>query len=235
MDQRRRPQHITVVPDLTCARCQELAAELEAKTEIVRKLSLSNTGLAEELSGAMEAVRATGKENATLKRNISRQARESAKAEQVEKVIEHWKRRRPKTKASSFPPGGKNWQTIEKALSLMAEDEDGPVKACCEAIDGLHIAPWEAYGKRYMRDGQGRTLRNRLEHALGDETRIERCRGIVRRVRADEADLAWELWQVAMSTETALACLVLEKIGGRGQSVDRTFEVEGLVTRENGR
>jgi hypothetical protein len=37
----------------------------------------------------------------------------------------------------------------------MAEDEDGPVKACCEAIDGLHIAPWEAYGKRYMKPARG--------------------------------------------------------------------------------
>jgi hypothetical protein len=63
----------------------ELARELEAKTEIIRKLSVTNTELAEELSGAMEAARATGKENANLKRARTREARESAKAEQVER------------------------------------------------------------------------------------------------------------------------------------------------------
>jgi DNA-binding Lrp family transcriptional regulator len=238
MDQRRRP-HITAVPDLTCEQCMELAMELEAKTEIIRKLSVTNTELAEELSGAMEAARATGKENANLKRARTREARESAKAEQVEGVIEHWKKHRPKTKASSFPPGGRNWQTIEKALNLMGDDDDGPVRACCEAIDGLHIAPWEAYGKRYMKPRDGRTLRNRLEHALGDETKIERCRSIVRRVKADEADRAWELWLVAQATEQALCSVVLEKLGERGMNdvepEPARFTVDGIVTTEDGR
>jgi hypothetical protein len=224
MDQRRRPQHITVVPDLTCARCQELARELEAKTE---------------LSGAMEAARATGKENANLKRARTREARESAKAEQIERVIEHWKHHRPKTKASSFPPGGKNWQTIEKALNLMADDEDGPVRACCEAIDGLHLAPWERYGKRAREwEDEKSVLKNRLEHALGDETKIEKCRAILRWVRGDEADRVFALWQVARGTEGVLFSVLLEKLGRRGMDEPegpRFVTVDGIETRSDGR
>jgi hypothetical protein len=236
MDQRRRPQHITVVPDLTCARCQELARELEAKTEIVHELSVHNTTLAERVSGHAVALEVAGQKIRNLETSIARQARKAARSEQVEKVIEHWRKHRPKTKASSFPPGGKNWQTIEKALSLMAEDEDGPVRACCEAIDGLHIAPWERYGKRAREwEDEKSTLRNRLEHALGDETKIEKCRAILRWVRGDEADRVFALWQVARASEGVLFSVLLEKIGGRGQSADRTFDVEGIPTTEDGR
>jgi hypothetical protein len=217
----------------------ELARELEAKTEIIRKLSVTNTELAEELSGAMEAARATGKENANLKRARTREARESAKAEQIEAVIAHWRKHRPKTTKTFGKPGGKNWALIEKALVLMDEDEAGPVEALKEAIDGLHIAPWWSYGKRYMKPGKGRDLKRDLEHALGDETKIERCRSIVRRVKADEADRAWELWLVAQATEQALCSVVLEKLGERGmhdvEPGPAFVTVDGLRVREDGK
>src|SRR4051794_14000226 len=110
MDQRRRHLHVA---DLTCLHCTEKDAELAEARKNLHKLSLDNTMLAERVSGHAAALEAAGKAIRNLETQITRQARKSARSEQVEAVIEHWKKHRPKTKASSFPPGGKNWQTIE--------------------------------------------------------------------------------------------------------------------------
>lgn len=234
MDQSRR-RHLAI-SDMTCPHCADKQDELDRKTEILRKLSEDNTTLAERVSGHAAALEAAGQKIRNLEMSITRRARESARSEQVEAVISHWKTHRPKTRASAFPPGGKNWQLIEKALGLMAEDEDGPVAACREAIDGLHMAPFEAYGKRFRTDGKNRTLRNRLEHALGDETRIERCRDIARWVRGDGADRAYRAWEVARWTEAAMYEVLVEEIDVRRRPVEEPrFEVDGIPVTESGR
>jgi hypothetical protein len=107
----------------------ELARELEAKTEIIRKLSVTNTELAEELSGAMEAARATGKENANLKRARTREARESAKAEQIEAGHRALEEAPPEDESVELPSGRPE----------LADDREGP----------------ELDGRRRGRPGQG--------------------------------------------------------------------------------
>jgi hypothetical protein len=96
---------------------------------------------------------------------------------------------------------------------LMSNDPAGAVAACCEAIDGLHMAPWMSYGKRYATPGEGRVLRRDLEHALGDEQRIQKCRGILRWLRAGGAERAWEVYQAAQETAAVLGAEVMDLLG----------------------
>jgi hypothetical protein len=226
MRQGPRRAHLTV-PELTCSSCQELTEEVERKADIIEKLSKMNTELAEELSGTRRSLGSAGKEIQNLERRITRQATQSVKATQVEMVVEYWKKHRPRTRKSSFPPGGKNWAMIEKALSLMAEDEDGSVKACQEAIDGLHLAPYWSYGKRYAKDGPGRELKNRLEHALGDETRIEKCRQITRDARNLSLSAKARAFEVSGQVADAWARVYLDALEERPDDV---VEVDGVVT-----
>jgi hypothetical protein len=205
MRQGPRRAHLTV-PELTCSSCQELTEEVERKADIIEKLSKMNTELAEELSGTRRSLGSAGKEIQNLERRITRQATQSVKATQVEMVVEYWKKHRPRTRKSSFPPGGKNWAMIEKALSLMAEDEDGPVKACQEAID---------------------ELKNRLEHALGDETRIEKCRQITRDARNLSLSAKARAFEVSGQVADAWARVYLDALEERPDDV---VEVDGVVT-----
>jgi hypothetical protein len=205
-----------------------LSQELERKTEIIQTLSVANTELAEELSGARTSLGVAGKAITNLENNIRRQAKRSARSEQVEAVVAHWKKHRPKTRASSFPPGGKNWAMIEKALCLMAEDEDGPVRACCEAIDGLHLAPFWSYGNRFATEGPGRVLKNRVEHALGDETRMEQCREIARCARQNSLGQKLRAYEISGQVHEAWARVLMDALE---MASDDVVEIDGIVTK----
>jgi hypothetical protein len=135
------------------------------------------------------------------------------KAGQVQQVVDHWRLLRPRTGPEFGEPGSKSFAVIEKALVLMASDPAGAVTACCEAIDGLHMAPWMSYGKRYATPGEGRVLRRDLEHALGDEQRIQKCRQILRWMRAGGAERAWEIYQAVQETEQVLRAEVMDLLG----------------------
>jgi hypothetical protein len=135
------------------------------------------------------------------------------KAGQVQQVVDHWRLLRPRTGPEFGEPGSKSFAVIEKALVLMSNDPAGPVAACCEAIDGLHMAPWESYGKRYATKAKGRTLRRDLEHALGDEQRIAKCRAYLRWLRAGGAERAWEIYQAVQETAEVLQAEVMDLLG----------------------
>ena len=223
-----RQRHLTV-PDLTCPKCQELAREVEAKDDIIRRYAESETKKAEELSGAWDTIQTQGKEITRLKARLTRQDRESAKLEQVEKVVAHWRSYRPKASKAFGKPGSKSFTIIEKALVLMTEDDHGPVSACCEAIDGLHLAPYQEFDKRFATDGPGRTLRNDVEHALGDEARIERCRGIARRARNVSLDAKHRAYEISAQVLDAWTRALMDELWG--QRPDDTVEVDGIVVQ----
>jgi hypothetical protein len=200
MDQRRRHLHVA---DLTCLHCAEKDAELERKAEIIEALQRELNKSMENEAGALNAAKA----------QLTREQKRSVKAGQVQQVVDHWRLLRPRTGPEFGEPGSKSFAVIEKALVLMANDPAGPVAACCEAIDGLHMAPWMSYGKRYATPGEGRTLRHDLEHALGDEQRIQKCRQILRWLRAGGAERAWEIYQVAQETAAVLQAEVMDLLG----------------------
>jgi len=221
------------VSDLTCPHCTDKDRELEVKARIVKTLQLELNRAMDDLAGMTEAARAAGKATVAAKGRRTKQAKEAARLEQIEQVVAHWRSHRPRTTEAFGEPGSKSFDVIEKALVLMVKDEAGPVPACCEAIDGLHIAPWESYGRRYSKPGPNRTLRRDVEHALRDEVTIERCRRIVRWVRSSEAR-AFDMWRAACETEEALLRAWTEEHDRRLRD-DGSFEVDGIVVREDGR
>ena len=225
-----RQRHLTV-PDLTCPKCQELAQELEAKAHIVKTLQLELNKAMSDLAGMTEAARATGKANEALRGQLTRQGKESAKLEQIEAVVAHWRTHRPKASKAFGKPGSKSFKTIEAALILMADDDAGAVGACCEAIDGLHLAPYQEFEKRYRFDGPGRTLRNDVEHALGDESRIERCRSIARRVRNLSLDARHRAYLTSLEVHEAYARALLGELWTPPAEPDDSIEVDGLIVR----
>lgn len=116
---------------------------------------------------------------------------------------------------------------IEKALSLMAEDEDGPVEACKEAIDGLHMCPYWSFGDWFAVDGPGRKLKNGLEQALGDDARIERCRQVVRDARNLSLSAKARAWEVSSQVADGWARVYMDALE---EAPDNMVEIEGVVT-----
>jgi hypothetical protein len=213
--ERQGQRHLQVahVADLTCLHCAEKDAELERKNEIIETLHRQlNESMAKE-HGALAAAQAAGNALIAAKGQLTKEQKKSAKAGQVQQVVDHWRLLRPRTGPEFGEPGSKSFAVIEKALVLMSNDPAGAVAACCEAIDGLHMAPWESYGKRYATKAKGRTLRRDLEHALGDEQRIAKCRAYLRWLRAGGAERAWEIYQAAQETAAVLQAEVMDLLG----------------------
>jgi hypothetical protein len=234
MDQsRRRHPHVA---DITCLHCAEKDVEIEQLRGIRETLQRELNKSMENEAGALAAAKAAGNALIAAKAQITREQKRSVKAGQVQQVVDHWRLLRPRTGPEFGEPGSKSFAVIEKALVLMASDPAGAVTACCEAIDGLHMAPWMSYGKRYATPGQGRVLRRDLEHALGDEQRIQKCRQILRWLRAGGAERAWEIYQAVQETEAVLRAEVMDLLGEqrfrREEPADWFFvEVEGVRTR----
>jgi len=213
---------------------RELKLEVECdecarKDRVIRQYAENHSKLVEEVSAAHEVARAAGKEVTKLKGQLTKQHNESARLEQVERVVEYWRGYRPKASKAFGKPGSKSFTIIEKALVLMAEDDHGSVSACCEAIDGLHLAPYQEYEKRYAKPGPGRTLRNDVEHALGDEARIERCRGIARKARNVSLDAKHRAYEVSGQVHEAWSRALMDELWG--QRPNDTVEVDGIVVR----
>jgi hypothetical protein len=245
MEQRRRHLHVA---DLTCLHCQEKDKRIEWLEESNRRYAENQTKLTEEVSGAQAAARATGKvldqvtkelqaQKSYVKSLQTKAANRVVTDDQVEAIIDHWCYHRPKTRrAESFPEDGKRRKLILAALKLMADAEGGPVRACCEAIDGLHLVPWQEYDQRFAKPGgPKRVLRNQLEHALGDEQRIERCREVLRKVRGGGAARAWRVYMALGETERAWADEVLDLLREQPAPRERFVYVDGIRVREDRR
>lgn len=234
---KRRHLHVA---DLTCLHCADKDAELERKNQIIRTLQVELNKAMEDLAAQTAATRAAGRAVIAAKGQRTRQARADATLEQIEAVVAHWRYHRPRTTGSFGQPGSKSYDVIEKAVKLMtpeptAEGRLEGVRACCEAISGLHMAPWWAYGKRYSKPGPGRQLKRDVQHALGDEQTIERCRGILRWARGDGADRAFEMWRAACVVEQAWWRTVLDELAVRRERAQGfEVEVDGVLTREDG-
>jgi hypothetical protein len=152
MDQRRRHLHVA---DLTCLHCAEKDAELERKADIIEALQRELNKSMENEAGALAAAKAAGNALNAAKAQITREQKRSVKAGQVQQVVDHWRLLRPRTGPEFGEPGSKSFAVIEKALVLMASDPAGAVTACCEAIDGLHMAPWDVVRQALRDEGEG--------------------------------------------------------------------------------
>ena len=114
----------------------------------------------------------------------------------------------------------------------MAEDDHGPVSACCEAIDGLHLAPYQEFDRWYATDGPKRTLRNKVHHALGDEERIARCREVARSARNNSLEAKMRAYEVSGQVHEAWSRALMDELWGQKQTEETgVAEVDGIVVR----
>jgi hypothetical protein len=227
-----KPKRHLHVADLTCLHCHEKDAELERKAEIIEMLQRELNESMKKEHGALAAAQAAGNALLAAKGQITKDHKKSVKAEQVKAIVDHWRYHRPRTSPVFGEPGTKTFQIIEKALVLMEKDPQGPVKACMEAIDGLHLAPWQRYDRWYAKRIDDKcSLRNGLEYALGDEQRIERCREVLRKVRGGGAARAWRVYMALGETERAWADEVLDLLREQPAPRERFAYVDGIRTR----
>jgi hypothetical protein len=198
--ERQGQRHLQVahVADLTCLHCAEKDAELERKAEIIEALQRELNKSMENEASWREAAKAAGKATVAAKGERTKQARRQATLEVIDAVVAHWRYHRPRTTKEFGTPGTASFDVIEKAVKLMTPEQTtlgrlAGLRACCEAITGLHMAPWEEYGRWYPKPGgPKRTLRNQIHYALGDEQKIARCRQVVRWAQGD----AWRAFDV---------------------------------------
>jgi biotin operon repressor len=221
-----RQRHIQAAPDLIS---QPLLEEIETLRGINRDLQYELNRAMEAEAAANEVAAAAGKEVTNLKRKLTTQHNESVLAEKIEQVIAHWRTHRPKTTRAFEKPTSKAYGIIKSALVLMEDDDAGPVSACCEAIDGLHLAPYQEYDRWYATDGPNRTLRNGVEYALGDESRIERCRAMARRARNASLEAKLRAYQTSGEVHEAWTRALLDEL--YAGEPDGSIEVGGIVVR----
>jgi len=213
---------------------RELKLEVECdecarKDRVIRQYAENHSKLVEEVSAAQEVARAAGKEVTKLKGQLTKQHNESVLAEKIEQVIAHWRTHRPKTTKAFEKPTSKAYGIIKSALVLMEDDPAGPVGACCEAIDGLHLAPYREFDRWFATDGPKRKLCNSVEWALGDESRIERCRAMARLARNASLEAKLRAYETSCQVYEAWSRALMDELWG--QKPDGSIEVDGIVVR----
>jgi hypothetical protein len=133
--------------------------------------------------------------------------------------------------------GGKRWRTVQKALALghtnpplecLVHDEkgakrpDAPESAVCsvvdeliEAVQGIRLFPFMLNAQRVEALAPGAKRFDDVDHALGDEKRIEKARQLARWVRADRAERAWVRYMAAQDAADYWRMLVEEGLAER--------------------
>jgi hypothetical protein len=165
---------------VTCPACAAAFAELEAK---VQSFLRENEQLTNELSGALSTIRTLGRQNAALRGELTRRAEDSPRAEDIRTVLDDWQQDHPRAKT---PTGGKRWRTVNRALAL-----GHGVDELLEALAGLRAFPYVGSTGRAS-TGRPEQRYDDVEHALRDESTIERFRRHAQRATAaPEQDPFW--------------------------------------------
>jgi hypothetical protein len=249
MDQRRRHLHVA---DLTCLHCAEKQAELERKADIIEALQRELNKSMENEAGALAAAKAAGNALNAAKGQLTKDAESSPNARQVRRVLDAWvegRRGRPNVEA-----GGKRWRTVQKALALghtnpplecPVHDETGakrpdvPESAVCsvvdeliEAIQGIRLFPFMRDAQRTEAMVPGAKKFDDVDHALGDEKRIEKARMLARWAKADRAQRAWVRYWAAQEAADYWRELVVEGLAERRRRP--VAEMAEKAMRENG-
>src|SRR4051812_40733638 len=250
MDQSRR-RHLHVA-DLTCLHCTEKDAELERKADIIEALQRELNKSMENEAGALAAAKAAGNALNAAKGQLTKDAESSPNARQVRRVLDAWvegRRGRPNVEA-----GGKRWRTVQKALALghtnpplecPVHDETGvkrsdvPESAVCsvvdeliEAVQGIRLFPFMRDAQRVETLVAGAKRFDDVDHALGDEKRIEKARMLARWAKADRAERAWMRYVSAQEAADYWRELVVEGLAERRRRPVAAMAEKAM--RENG-
>lgn len=128
------------------------------------------TAILSSEAALVEALVQSKRREAALKGELTKLRQVDDRAEEIEAVLEYWRKECNHPRAE-IPPAGKRWTIVQ---ARMADGFD--VARLKRAIDGAVAFPYEAqYGERFSMPGQGRKRRDDLAlHILRDEVQTER-------------------------------------------------------------
>lgn len=163
---------------MSCPRCMpiaELNAKLNEELAVQRAIAIREARRSNALTQQLRVAHEEDQSSVEIRRLLS----------EWQKLLGH-----PKAKIHA---GGKRWQTAKGALRHHSFDE------CLEAIQGLALFPYVVNATRSP-SGDPKQRYDGVEHALRDETVIERMRKEKRRAgEASFFDLE-EVWYAVRAT-----------------------------------
>jgi len=182
----RRAVH---APARGCTHCDELRALLRE----------SEAALAEqcELREAAEhQARRSGMAELRLQAELDGyHETKDPKRHDIQRILRHWQQKTGHPK-SSIALSGKRAKVVRAALRHHKPD------ACLEALDGLAHYPYVGQKGRAP-TGLPEQRYDDVEHALGDEVRIDRARRLAQTIAGASSALLGALWQEINATERA--------------------------------
>lgn len=114
-------------------------------------------------------------------------------------------------------------ETTRVALRLKTKGTPAQrCETCCDAVRGIALRPYEAYGQRFAAPANGRVRRCDIIHALGTDRRIEENAAYWQFVQAKPEEWKKAAWDRAREVEHHFASVYF----------DATLHPEALADRE---
>jgi len=180
-----------------------------------------NAELSEEISGLMSQVRTQARREQALRRELRTLRQDDPQSADIHHVFAEWQRLLGHPGAK-MPTDGSRWPVIRRAL------RSHTVQECIEALEGLALKPYVVNGKR-MPSGPAAKRYDDVDHALGDEKRIDQCRRIRARAYGADVHVLRRFYLEAQATANAFFDLVMFKLGYRSED-----KIDRQLARETG-
>jgi hypothetical protein len=248
MDQRRRHLHVA---DITCLHCAEKQAELERKADIIEALQRELNKSMENEAGALAAAKAAGNALNAAKGQLTKDAESSPNARQVRRVLDAWVRAAGagRTWRRAASAGGRcrrrsRWGTRNRRSSARSTTRRGSSagrpgergvlgrRRADRSGQGIRLFPFMLDAQRTEAMVPGAKKFDDVDHALGDEKRIEKARMLARWAKADRAERAWVRYWAAQEAADYWRELVVEGLAERRRRP--VAEMAEKAMRENG-
>lgn len=137
-------------------------AALEAELDRIKEVATC------DLQSAHNDLMGKNREIARLRKELADFRDEQPEAGEVRDLLILWKARLNKNGRTDIGSGGKRWKIAQAALKRWGQAR------CEQAIVGLSMMPWAGPGGRAAQEYPGSKRYDDVEHALGDEVRMEK-------------------------------------------------------------
>lgn len=198
--------------ELGCARCAQLENIIKTLEANMVELTAHKE---QEIAGMELQLRRAGAAEVALRTELRRQRGEEPDSEVIRGRLDKWLvvtgRAARKGRRPSIAPGGKRWEIVKKALKLKNIETGKPysVEELDEALEGLGLYPFVGPKGRQQ---FGSKRYDEIEHALGDETKIDRFIGYARNFYMAahlHLDEAVRRWHQASAQEALMAAAII--------------------------
>lgn len=164
---------------------------------------------AREIAGLQQQLRRAGAAEMALRNELAKVREDEPEAQEIRAVLNHWKRRLGHPKAKC-PLTGKRAKVVRAALRSHSLAE------LLEAVDGLALRPFAGPHGRHAILKPGDRRYDDVEHALGDEKRIQEHREFWARAQASSIEQRLQAWQSVAAVEQRYFDLYFELVGRDG-------------------